>query len=341
MPYLRNAWYAAIWSEMLGRVPIARRMLDEPIVFYRTEAGRAVAMVNSCPHRFAPLDRGEVVGDEIQCGYHGLRFGADGRCTFSPQTPDAPPNARIRTYPIVERDTIVWIWMGEGDCNPELIPAHPLLNDSPERRTVRGYYRSAGHYQLVIDNLMDLTHPEFLHAGSLGSPDLNSANYQVKRTGPRSVRSNRWFTHGSAPPAFERAFPTGGRAVEHWVDMLWTAPANLALTVGITLSDTPRSAGQESQSLHLLSPETETHTHYLFSSTRTHLLDSEEQDRRQLELIRRAFETEDSPMLAAVQENMGTSDPWSLRPLVLPGDKGALLTRRLLDKWIREEAAHA
>ncbi|PZU10979.1 aromatic ring-hydroxylating dioxygenase subunit alpha [Sphingomonas sp.] len=340
MTYLRNAWYAALWSEMLGQGTVARRMLDEPILFYRDSGGRAVALANRCPHRFAPLDRGIIIGDEVQCGYHGLRFAPDGRCRYSPQTPEAPPAARIRSYPIAERDTILWIWMGHAeDADPGLIPAYPVLNDDREHRTVRGYYRSAGHYQLVIDNLMDLTHPEFVHAGSLGSPDLNRACYEVERAGPRSVRSNRWYTHGASPPAFERFFPTAGRQVEHWVDMLWTAPANLALTVGITLSDTPRSEGRESLSLHLLSPETATHTHYLFSSTRSHSLDSVEQDRRSLETIRHAFEMEDSPMLAAVQANMGTSDLWSLRPLILPGDAGAVRARRLLDKLIREEVA--
>src|SRR4051794_15743321 len=74
MPYLRNAWYAAGWSHELADTPLARTILEQPIVFYRGEGGRPLALYDACPHRFAPLSLGKVQGNRIACGYHGLEF---------------------------------------------------------------------------------------------------------------------------------------------------------------------------------------------------------------------------------------------------------------------------
>jgi vanillate O-demethylase monooxygenase subunit len=79
MKYLREAWYAASWSEEITAKPIGLTMLDEPLVFYRNAAGQPIALSDTCPHRFAPLHLGKVNGDVITCPYHGLQLGADGK----------------------------------------------------------------------------------------------------------------------------------------------------------------------------------------------------------------------------------------------------------------------
>ena len=344
MEYLRNAWYVAAWSEELtsGRL-LARTLLDEPLVLFRTLDGVAAALFDRCPHRFAPLSRGRLKGDVIECGYHGLCFDRTGACAHNPHNPGhVPPRARVQSRPLLERQGIVWIWMGDANkVDAAMVPDFPLLSDDArDWHTVRGYLLSPANYQLSIDNLLDLTHPEFLHDGSLGSPAHKTAHYEVKQVSSREVHSNRWFDEGPIPPVLERSFPTEGRPVTHWADMTWHAPSALWLDVGVTFPRRPRAEGLQTYAGHFVTPETERTTHYFFSFTRTAALArAENNDSMLVEMLRRIFVEEDSAMLAAVQERMGGQDLWSLKPAALPGDAGAVRVREALAKLIVNERA--
>ena len=103
---LRNHWYVAAWSEDVGREPIARVMLGDAVVLYRTEDGRAVALENRCAHRNLPLSEGNLIGDVLQCGYHGLEFGIDGICSHVPGQDDVPDWARVKRYPVAEKKSL-------------------------------------------------------------------------------------------------------------------------------------------------------------------------------------------------------------------------------------------
>ena len=113
MTFLKNAWYVAAWSAELeaGRL-LARRLLDEPVVLYRDSEGHAWALADRCPHRFAPLSMGQLVNGHVQCRYHGLRFEGGGACVHNPHGP-VPRAAHVRSYPLLERYSAVWIWMGD------------------------------------------------------------------------------------------------------------------------------------------------------------------------------------------------------------------------------------
>ena len=98
MPFLRNCWYVAAWSSELEGSPIEKKIIGERVVLYRTADGDTVAIGARCPHRFAPLARGKVVGDQIECAYHGLRFNRDGVCVLNQFEPDgAPPRASVNS----------------------------------------------------------------------------------------------------------------------------------------------------------------------------------------------------------------------------------------------------
>lgn len=104
MSFIRNQWYGAIWSQDLGDGPVARRILDKPIVLFRTGDGTVAALDDVCPHRFVPLSLGKVVrGNHIQCAYHGPEFDSSGACTHNPHTngrippPPGPPATARRT----------------------------------------------------------------------------------------------------------------------------------------------------------------------------------------------------------------------------------------------------
>ena len=102
--FLRNAWYVAAWDrEVTSERPFARVLLNEPVVLYRTRAGRVVALEDRCCHSHFPLHEGSIVADLIECGYHGFTYDATGKCVRVPGQDSVPPAARVRSYPVVEQ----------------------------------------------------------------------------------------------------------------------------------------------------------------------------------------------------------------------------------------------
>ena len=91
----RNAWYAAAMAGEVTREPLRRVILGDPIVFFRTRAGEAVALEDRCCHGLAPLSLGQLIEDTIECSYHGLCFDKEGACTHIPEQADVPGHAKF------------------------------------------------------------------------------------------------------------------------------------------------------------------------------------------------------------------------------------------------------
>jgi len=155
--WMRNAWYVAAFASEVRRSILPRKLLGESIILYRSEAGAPVAMQDRCPHRFAPLSRGKVVQGTLECGYHGLTFDGSGHCVRNPHGPILS-NIAVRHYPMIEAYRALWIWMGEPEkADASSIPDFSVFYDHERFATVSGYVRIEANYQLVTDNLLDLT----------------------------------------------------------------------------------------------------------------------------------------------------------------------------------------
>ncbi|HUK60234.1 MAG TPA: Rieske 2Fe-2S domain-containing protein, partial [Stellaceae bacterium] len=102
--FLRNAWYIAAWADELKTAPLARRICNEPLVLFRGRDGAVAALDDRCCHRAAPLSRGTLVEEGIQCGYHGLIIDGAGQCVRVPGQKLVPDTARVRSYPAVEKN---------------------------------------------------------------------------------------------------------------------------------------------------------------------------------------------------------------------------------------------
>ena len=137
--FLRNYWYVAASDSEIGRKPFRRIIMNEPIVFYRTEDGTPVALEDRCPHRRLPLSMGKLVGDDVlQCYYHGLRFDRTGACVRVPGQDMIPASARVKAYPVVDRYKWLWIWMGDPAlADPGQDLGLPLVRRSELGRQVR------------------------------------------------------------------------------------------------------------------------------------------------------------------------------------------------------------
>ena len=173
-PFLRNAWYVGAWSEELANGPFARTIMNEPIAFFRDATGKVNAIEDRCCHRGAALTDGKVVENGLQCGYHGLVFDGTGACVEIPGQDTVPPMARVKGYPVVERQEFVWIWMGDPALADEgkIIdwPFHDDANQHPHRKAV---LHIKANYLMMIDNLMDLTHLGYVHSKTIGGNPLS------------------------------------------------------------------------------------------------------------------------------------------------------------------------
>jgi vanillate monooxygenase len=163
----RNTWYVACSSEELGAKPLGRKICNESMAFYRGEGGVPYALEDFCPHRGAPLSLGTVCGNQLQCGYHGLEMGCDGKVV-------AMPGQRVRGFPAIKRFATVekygfiWVWAGDADAaDITTLPQFEFF-DNPNWAYGGGLYHINCDYRLMVDNLMDLTHETYVHAGSIG-----------------------------------------------------------------------------------------------------------------------------------------------------------------------------
>ncbi|WP_395392096.1 aromatic ring-hydroxylating dioxygenase subunit alpha [Novosphingobium sp. BL-8A] len=335
--YLRNCWYMAGWSDEVGETGLSRRILDRPVYLYRLEDGSLAALLDRCPHRFAPLSKGSREGDVVVCGYHGLAFAPDGHCVRNPFADRIPAGSTIPRFAAAERDGIVWLWGGDPDtADAALIPDFSFVPDTPHSRTVRGYTLMKANYEYGTDNLLDLSHIEFVHKGTFAGQGVIFAGKHAVEVEDRTLHSNWWMPDIPPPSVARPHFPADAK-VDHWLDMRWNAPAAMRLTVGVCPHGTGRESGFEVPQAHILTPANEHETHYFWSSTRYDDLDSEETDVALKALFGEAFDQEDKPMIEAAYANVKGRDFWSEKPLSLGIDLGGTRARRLLERFIAQE----
>jgi vanillate O-demethylase monooxygenase subunit len=342
MMFVRNAWYVAAWSaEVSAHRPFARTLLDEPVVLFRDPHGRAQALADRCPHRFAPLHKGDVRDGTLGCPYHGLRFDGTGRCTLNPHGDGRIPEAaRVRSFPLLERHGAIWIWMGEpaqADGAAAALPDFSFVD--PEHNEVStGYLLTRAHYQLSADNLLDLSHFQYLHPDTLGSPGIAGDPGRFSETGD-TVRSHRRTEAERLPPFVARAFGVpDGMCVDRQFEVRWNPPGLMA--IDIRVAPAGMTHGRESRSAHLLTPETAASTHYFFAFGLPKTLGPAARTLVDYALagLTTPFRNEDLPMLEAQQAALGDGDFWERRPVLLPIDGGAIRARRIIERKLAEEA---
>jgi phenylpropionate dioxygenase-like ring-hydroxylating dioxygenase large terminal subunit len=270
--YVLNTWYAGAWSaELAPGAVLARTICDQPVVFYRS-GDAVVALEDRCCHRGLPLALGRVEGDRLRCGYHGLEFDALGECVRVPGQTRIPPGARVRSYPTVEQDGIVWIWTGDttrvqGQL-PHAFPWHvePGWAWRPQHTLMQC------NYMLLSDNLLDLTHVGFVHGATLGGDtgDHAAAKLAIKRTDD-SVRVARVMRDTIPGPFHVRAGGFTGRVDRY--QLIEFTPGVVVIDSGMTAagklgpdcSVEPGTFNLNKVGFNGLTPETEHTTHYFWS----------------------------------------------------------------------------
>ncbi|WP_068083938.1 aromatic ring-hydroxylating dioxygenase subunit alpha [Novosphingobium rosa] len=268
--FLYNNWYVAGWgTDLAPGERVGRTFLNQPVVLFRTQSGEVSALEDRCCHRALPLSFGMVEGERIRCSYHGLEFNTQGKCEKIPAQDKVPSTACVRRYPLVERDSLMWIWMGEPALADETaIPAHPW-HANPRFRWKSFHYDIQGNWELMIENLMDLSHLPYIHAQTIGgNPELH---FGIKTNSTRDgdvVRVSRHMPNSEPPPTYKTAKGFTGK-VDRWQEIEFM-PVLIRINTGACDADTgayegKREHGFSMVGFHGITPETETTTHYFWS----------------------------------------------------------------------------
>ena len=340
-PWLSNAWYVAALSNEVGPEALFhRKLLDTAVMLYRKADGTPVALHDRCPHRFAPLHLGKREGDEVSCLYHALRFDCEGMCTHNPHgNGQIPRAARVRAFPLLERHGFIWIWMGDAPPDETLLPDFSPLDEGHPNAVGQTYMYLKGNYELIIDNVMDLSHIDHLHGEIITTRGQLSPIVPPVTETERSVHARWEWTQQPAMLIFADFLDDPSAPARHFFDITWTPPANIQLSVGAIQGagnlDLGDCIGQ--YDLHTTTPETADTTHYFFATRRNHAEADAEYNELKIAGMHQAFFEEDGPMIEAVHEAMGTNDFFSLRPVLMTNDVAPVKVRRLLARLIEAE----
>lgn len=338
MSFIRNCWYGAAWAEDVSREFLSRMILGEQILLYRKEDGTPCAIADLCPHRFVPLSMGKLVGDNVECLYHGLAFDCTGECVNNPHGDGLIPKAaKVKPYPLAEKYGLVWIWMGdESRADPDLIPDYHWLTDDNYRET-HGTLKLEANYLLVMDNLTDLSHAGFVHEKTLEPRELAKSSYAVVENDGQ-VWTKQFVPSMPVPPLFTAVKGFTGK-MDHWLEMRCDPPGCMITFYGVTEPGKSREEGWGTYNPNIITPETESTTHYFWATARDFDLDDEQMTENFKVGAGYAFEHEDRPVIEAQQKVLNGRELMSLKPVLLKNDQGSGRARRIIQRRLAEEAA--
>jgi len=331
--FLKDCWYVGACSTELGARPFARRILDEPVVFFRTTDGRAVALHDRCAHRGAPLSIGTVRGAEIECGYHGFRYGPDGQCAFMPGHHSVAADVAVRAYPVIERWGWIFVWMGDpARTDPARVPDYHWIGD-PDWAGKGDLLWVGASYTLVRDNLLDLTHAKYVHKQTLATDAVTEFPVTARIEGDR-IRVERFMPRIAASPFFAAL---GGYTcpVDHRQMIELEPPASIVISVCVaSAAGSGENIATEFRVINALTPETMRSTHYFWSLQRNFARDDAALNDRMYQMNRDTF-LEDVLVLERQQERIDGDRGWA--GLITPADQGIVLADRVLRRLIENE----
>ena len=339
--FIKNIWYVAAWaSELDETMPLGKVIIGEPVMFWRDASGNLIAQEDRCPHRHAALSMGRVEGDQIRCMYHGLKFSSSGECTHVPGSDIIPPNCSLQTYPVAEKYNWIWVWMGDPEKADEaLIP--DCFADEKHYRSPKGKLVYNANYELINDNLTDLSHLDFVHETSLGG--LTGYHWATELPEISQIENGlllqRWMRQPLNPEAGE--MPDSWNRYRYMLPGIFLQEVKLyphgtaqQCDYGVPPDDiTPFMDRIDQQAV---TPISETQTQYLFCVGATKDSVESEEAVSDLTVVNTAF-AEDKAMIEG-QQRIWNLTSESQKKAFIHHDKAPALLRRMILKRLEQEA---
>ncbi len=337
MSFVRNNWYVAGWSQEFAEALKPLEIVGQRMVLFRETSGKLSALEDRCPHRLLPLSKGKLIGDTIQCGYHGMTFDGSGTCVRVPGQDNTPERANVRAFPVVERHGIVWVWMGDrARANEDVIFDIPELSDPAWHAHLGGHLHIKAHYLNVAENLVDPAHVSFVHPTTLGNAASENVPVHVATEG-EVIRAWRWIRN--APPVgFFKEFGGFSGNVDRWHYYDLHLPSTAVIDFGSidsaeNCAEEDRNNGVRVFALHFVTPinENETVDHWM------HLRNTaaEESANAKIDALLETAFAEDKAILEAIHEE--EQRPQARRPVRIAIDKGPTVYRKRIREMIEAE----
>jgi vanillate O-demethylase monooxygenase subunit len=331
-PFIRNAWYVACFSrELSPGTPFARRILGENVLLYRKTDGMVAAMKDRCPHRSFPLSLGRIDGDDIVCGYHGIRFGADGACKHVPTQPSVPRALQVLTFTVEETTPIVWIWMGDTQIARQTpLPSAPWMLEGSGWAASSDYLKVEASYVFLHENLVDLSHLTFLHANTFGTPDYATAPYETEVT-DEAIVVRRTVQPTRLPPVYADPLGMRGVAAARIVTSTFVSPGLSISAVVLRNLEQPESERTDHhiRTAQLVTPCDRGTVHYHFVVARDFVTNDAEVSEFILKSIKAAFAEDVFALESIARVRQEDGDAHFTEKSVASDRAGVMLRRRL------------
>ena len=341
--WLRNCWYMIGWEhEIPDDGFLARTVLGEPLIAWRTAAGAYAVLEDRCCHRFAPLSKGRREGDCVRCGYHGLKFDPSGACVEVPGLDQAPVSAQVKAYPVAVKNRWVFVWMGEpGRADTTMLPDNFSCGD-PHWHYMPGYMHYETPYLLICDNLLDFSHLSWVHEKTLGgSPAIALARPTIEKLtapGQRGLRVSRHVPNVPPPPYYAKIRRLAA-PIDRWFIYDFLLPGTLLMRSGGRPAGAAEDDMRNAVQLHscqTLTPESATSTHYFFQQA-YHAQEPEVSVTEGIFQSLIAAFNEDRDMISAQHRNLLCNPAAPMTPLYM--DMALMQFRRLLENEFAAESA--
>ena len=331
--FVTNCWYVVAWdTELKTDQILSRTILNKPLVLFQT-GEQTVVMDDRCCHRHAPLSKGRLEDDGIRCMYHGLKFGADGRCIEIPGQDRIPDSMRVATYPTVVQDGFVWCWFGDPErADVDQILRYPVHLDDAWRYR-KSYSHVNANYKLLVDNTLDFTHIAWCHQGTFGTMGASSVAPEIERHEAALQLTYRYL--GTPLTPFHQKLTGWQGTVDRTHIINWTAPCFLQVQAKFVPTDAANyhkghTGPMGIRSSHAFTPETEHSTHYFWTHANQKELGSEDDLDLTYDVVRRGFEDEDIPIIEAQQAAI-TREP-EVRMHATQYDEAPTLARQIIKR---------
>jgi phenylpropionate dioxygenase-like ring-hydroxylating dioxygenase large terminal subunit len=329
---ITNSWFMIGLSKEVDQGLFSRTVAGERVLVYRLSSGELTAMEDRCSHRQSVLSEGRRIGDDVQCGYHGLTFDCTGTCVDIPGQSNIPKAAHVRSFPVVERDGIIWVWPSSDEVSEHASIADYTVTVSPDFVGAFQYNRIESNFWPVVENFLDQSHVSYVHPETLQSAAISLTTPDVHVEDQRVV-VRRTLEREESSPLFKKIMQRGH--IDRVQDCIYEPIGSCRIETTAYPAGS-RDAAYRTTTAAIITPETEDSCHTWVGIFRDFAIDNDDFSQitdKGLALILQ----QDRDVIEHAYANYVPG----FQEVRLEVDRGWTSARRMLDRRMKEKQAES